>query len=109
MVISIASFGLALDLTSRSVGTGIGSAGPTILLAPEAGALAAEALDWDSAAPMPDGTARRFGELVAAAASPIDDVRGTARYRRHALAVVAARALTWAWNEHRSNVEGAAA
>jgi len=34
-----------------------------------------------------------FPERVAAAASPIDDVRGTAAYRRHALAVLAARGL----------------
>jgi CO/xanthine dehydrogenase FAD-binding subunit len=39
---------------------------------------------------------RRFGELVAAAADPIDDVRGTADYRRHALGVLARRMLTWA-------------
>ena len=39
----------------------------------------------------------RFGELVAEAASPIDDVRGSAAYRRHALAVLARRTLTWAW------------
>ena len=37
----------------------------------------------------PDDAAARFGELVAAAASPIDDVRGTAAYRRHALSVLA--------------------
>lgn len=103
MVISIASFGLALDATTRTVGTGIGSAGPTILLAPEANEFAAGALDWDEAAPMPDGTATRFGTLVSEAASPIDDVRGTARYRRHALAVVAARALVWAWNDYRAS------
>ena len=46
-----------------------------------------------------DGAAAQFGELVAAAASPIDDVRGTAAYRRHALGVLAKRTLTWAWEE----------
>ena len=39
--------------------------------------------------------------LVAAAAAPIDDVRGTAPYRRHALAVLARRTLDWTWGEYR--------
>jgi CO/xanthine dehydrogenase FAD-binding subunit len=38
---------------------------------------------------------------VAGAASPIDDVRGSSRYRRHALSVLARRSLRWAWAEHR--------
>jgi CO/xanthine dehydrogenase FAD-binding subunit len=34
-----------------------------------------------------------FAERVAEAASPIDDVRGTAAYRRHTLRVLTGRAL----------------
>jgi CO/xanthine dehydrogenase FAD-binding subunit len=82
-----------------SVGTGIGSAGPTPLRAPEAEEfLTAElAGRWAAPSPLPEPVARRFGELVAAAARPIDDVRGTAAYRRHALSVLARRTLTWTW------------
>jgi CO/xanthine dehydrogenase FAD-binding subunit len=41
----------------------------------------------------PREEAESFPELVAAAAAPIDDVRGTAAYRRHALRVMTHRAL----------------
>ena len=100
MVIAVASFGLALDPGAQRVGTGIGSAAPTPRTAPAAEEHLAGALDWDGRAPLAASVVRRFGELVADAARPIDDVRGSAAYRRHALAVLAARTATWAWDEY---------
>lgn len=101
MVIAVCSFSLALHPSTRQVGTGIGSAAPTPLRAREAEDFLAAALPWESNTPLPEATARRFGELVAAAAAPIDDVRGTAAYRRHALSVLARRTLRWAWADLR--------
>ena len=98
MVIAVCSFGVALDLAARRVGTGIGSAGPTPMLAEASEDYAAEVLPWDGG-PVPDEVSREFGELVAAAARPIDDVRGSAGYRRHALAVLAGRTLRWTWQD----------
>ena len=89
-----------------SVGTGVGSAGPTPLRARAAeeflSGVLGEAGLWQSAGRLPDRVAQRFGELVAAAARPIDDVRGTAAYRRHALSVLARRTLAWAWDSYRA-------
>ena len=98
MVIAVCSFGISLDLTARRVGTGIGSAGPVPLRAEAAEDYAAEVLPWEGGE-LSDDVAREFGELVAAAARPIDDVRGSAAYRRHALAVLARRTLRWAWQD----------
>ena len=81
MVIAVCSF--ALDVSDERVGTCIGSAGPTPIRAREAEAFAQTLGDELQA-----GEAEQFGRLVAAAASPIDDVRGTAVYRRHALSLV---------------------
>ena len=97
MVIAVCSFALDLDPERRRVGTGIGSAGPTPLRAVEAEEFIQGELDWEKRGRPSDATLGRFGELVAAAAKPIDDVRGTAAYRRHALAVMARRCLAWTW------------
>jgi CO/xanthine dehydrogenase FAD-binding subunit len=101
MVIAVCSFAVSIDRPARRVGTGIGSAGPTPLRAHEAERFLRDVLDetaaWDGPDPLPDAVVRRFGELVAAAAQPIDDVRGSAAYRRHALNVLARRTLGWAW------------
>ena len=88
MVIAVCSF--ALEVSDGRVGTCIGSAGPTPIRAREAEAFAVGLDGWSEDAGV------RFGELVAAAASPIDDVRGSAAYRRHALGVLARRTLKWA-------------
>lgn len=105
MVIAVASFALELDPVRRRVGTGIGSAGPTPLVADEAQGFIERVLAdddrWTSRAELPAGVAERFGVLVAKAARPIDDVRSTAGYRRHALSVMARRTLSWAWAEYR--------
>ena len=97
MVIAVCSFALALDPARRRVGTGIGSAGPTPLRATEAERFLEGVLDeqgsWDRRTRVSEAAVTRFGELVASAARPIDDVRGTAAYRRHALRVLTKRAL----------------
>jgi CO/xanthine dehydrogenase FAD-binding subunit len=105
MVIAVTSFSISLDPQRGTVGTGIGSAAPTPIRAEQAERFLTEALAeaglWQSRAALPDGIIGEFGERVKAAAAPIDDVRGTSAYRRHALAVMARRTLTWAWNSYR--------
>jgi len=115
MVIAVCAFALELrpgDMPAARVGTGIGSAGPTPLRAPEAEEFLDGTLDeaglWESAGPLPEAVAQRFGELVGAAARPIDDVRGTAAYRRHALSVLARRTLAWAWAAYRQDRQAGA-
>jgi len=112
MVIAVCSVAVGLDPVAGTVGTGLGSVAPTPRRAPQAEAyLAAELADrglWESRGELPEPVAVRFGELVAAAAAPIDDVRGTAPYRRHALAVLGRRVSSRAWRSYRSDREGAA-
>ncbi len=104
MVISVAAFGLALHPDRKQVRTGIGSVAPTPRRAREAEEFVASELEdaglWESRGALPDGLALEFGDRVREAAAPIDDVRGTAAYRLHSLAVMARRALTWAWADY---------
>ncbi|MFI6869387.1 FAD binding domain-containing protein [Nocardia sp. NPDC050406] len=104
MVISVTAFALSLHPERGAVGTGFGSAAPTPRRAEAAERFLSDELNatgrWESRARLDPAVVDRFGQLVAEAATPIDDVRGTARYRRHALAVLARRTLTWAWKDY---------
>lgn len=73
MVIAVVSLALSAGEELRA---SFGSAGPRPVLVTA-----------------PRSEADTFPELVAEAASPIDDVRGSAAYRRHALRVLTTRAL----------------
>jgi CO/xanthine dehydrogenase FAD-binding subunit len=76
MVIAVCSLAVVADRERGELLASFGSAGPVAGLV---------------ICPLEE--AESFPERVAEAASPIDDVRGTAVYRRHALRVLAARAL----------------
>jgi CO/xanthine dehydrogenase FAD-binding subunit len=76
MVIAVCSLALAVDREREEVRAAFGSAGPVVALV---------------TAPL--GERASFPDRVSQAARPIDDVRGTAAYRRHALRVLTARAL----------------
>jgi CO/xanthine dehydrogenase FAD-binding subunit len=76
MVIAVVSLALAVDEEHGEVRASYGSAGPVP-------GLVVGSLDEGGS----------FADRVARDASPIDDVRGTARYRKHALKVLVERAL----------------
>jgi CO/xanthine dehydrogenase FAD-binding subunit len=92
MVISIVVCGLAVDRAGRTVRLGLGSVAPRPLRATAAEEFIAGAIDWDRLTAPADALAR-FGELAREATDPISDQRGTAEFRRHAVGVVATRAL----------------
>jgi CO/xanthine dehydrogenase FAD-binding subunit len=76
MVIAVCSLALVADRERGEVRASFGSAGPVPGLV---------------VAPLSESES--FPDRVAEAASPIDDVRGSAAYRRHALRVLTQRAL----------------
>ena len=101
MVIAVAGLCLMMDEDAREVRVALGSVAPTVIRAPEAeayaGEVVADAGAWDDpTAEVPRDRVDEFARMTAAAATPIDDVRGTAAYRRHSIEVLARRALTWA-------------
>ena len=94
MVISVASLALLVDRSARRIRVALGSVSPIPLRASEAEDHASGHLDWDSGVQPGPEVVREFAELVAGSANPIDDHRGSAAYRRHAVRVLAERSLT---------------
>jgi CO/xanthine dehydrogenase FAD-binding subunit len=76
MVIAVCSLAVAADRERGEIRASFGSAGPV-----------------PGFVRVPLDEARSLPDAVTAACSPIDDVRGTAAYRRHALGVLARRAV----------------
>jgi carbon-monoxide dehydrogenase medium subunit len=74
----------------------LGAVGPTPIFAKEASqALAGKKFD--------DAAVERAAQLAVAASSPIDDMRGTAEYRRHMVAVLTRRVLARAAERARTS------
>jgi CO/xanthine dehydrogenase FAD-binding subunit len=97
MVIAVANCALVVDRERRALRCALGSVGPVPIRDESAELWATTRLDWDGhAAPHPS-VIEGFGRRMAAAARPIDDHRATAAYRRHAVGVMARRALERAW------------
>jgi CO/xanthine dehydrogenase FAD-binding subunit len=92
MVIAVCALALVVDVEGERVRCALGSVGPVPIRAHEAEDFISGEIDWSSLG-VPPGVAARFGQLVAAASRPIDDHRSTADYRRHAVGVLARRAL----------------
>jgi CO/xanthine dehydrogenase FAD-binding subunit len=92
MVIAIASLALIVDRDRTRACCALGAVGPTVLRATAAEELYAASSGRRSCGQSAEFVAE-FASLVAAAAQPIDDHRGTARYRRHCIEVCARRAL----------------
>jgi CO/xanthine dehydrogenase FAD-binding subunit len=92
MVIAIASVAVVLDREARRVRAALGSVGPVPVRPTAAEDEVSEEIDWDRLEAS-RAVVSRFGELAAHLCSPITDHRSTAEYRRHAVAVIAARAL----------------
>ena len=99
MDIAIVGAGVSVTLDGdkvRAARIALGAVAPTPILAPKAAeSLIGQKLDEKSAA--------RAGQLASEASVPIDDMRGTAEYRKHVVGVLTRRALMGAAERAHSN------
>jgi CO/xanthine dehydrogenase FAD-binding subunit len=97
MVIAVANCALVLDLGRRHLACALGAVGPVPMRDRDAERWTAAHLDWGHRPRLEPALVDEFGRRMAAASRPIDDHRATAAYRRHAVEVLARRALARAW------------
>lgn len=90
MVIAIATVCVAVDPSARATRIAMGAVAPTIVRARDAEQFADQGIDWHALS-VDAMTAGEIGDLAASAASPIDDHRSSAAYRRRAVAVLTRR------------------
>ena len=93
MVISVVSLALVKDHLGRKLRVGVGSVSPVPFRAAAAEEFISHEFDWETNSGPSEKVISKFSELVADSTEPIDDHRGTANYRKHAVKVLAKRAL----------------
>jgi CO/xanthine dehydrogenase FAD-binding subunit len=99
MDIAVVGVGSALTLDGdriRSARIALGAVGPTPIFA-------AKASDSLAGKKLVDAALEAAGRLAAEVATPIDDMRGTAEYRKHVTAVLTRRTLKIAAERARNN------
>ena len=93
MVISVVSLALVTDYLEKMLRVGVGSVSPVPFRATAAEEFISQEFDWEDKGHLSEKIINKFSELVANSIKPIDDHRGTADYRKHAVGVLAKRAL----------------
>jgi CO/xanthine dehydrogenase FAD-binding subunit len=94
MIIAVASAACVVDFTGRRLRLALGSVGPVVIRPKEAEDFLADRIEWEERRlTAASGDLSELAALAGAAASPIDDHRSTAAYRRHAVGVCAQRAV----------------
>ena len=93
MVISTASACLVRDTEEGLISIALGSVGPTIIRCSQAEKWLRKNTSLRTGAQINADLAVEFGRRVSDEATPIDDHRSTAAYRRHCVAILAQRLL----------------
>jgi CO/xanthine dehydrogenase FAD-binding subunit len=93
-----ASVALVLDEPTHSVRLALGGVAPTAVRAPAAEAIGSDGVDWQNRR-VTDDMAAAFGAAAAQAVDPASDFVASADYRRHAVEVMARRALRHIFEE----------